>query len=110
MNAPPTLESVAAKLASDEPSLFAADEVRVLVAELAITWHALGVAHDALLETVPYMNNVASDPANAPWRRETATDILRRVRVAVAEARYTYPGALARLPNPGALVQDRTTE
>lgn len=37
----------------------------------------------ALKETIPYMNNVAADPANSPWRRETATEILGRVRAAL---------------------------
>ncbi len=79
-NTLPTIESVAAKLAGTPPSLFAADEVRTVFAELAIVTFERDKAREALKDCVPYVYNVAHDPTNSPWRIETATNILARVR------------------------------
>ncbi len=51
-NTLPTIESVAAKLAATPPSLFAADEVRTVFAELAIDRHRAETAEARLAEVV----------------------------------------------------------
>ena len=39
---------------------------------------------DALQEAIPYVNGVALDSANPPWRREMAEGVLGRIRAALA--------------------------
>lgn len=56
---------------------------------------ALRAAEYALISAMPYVNNVASDPANAPWRKETAEQTRETIRDArdriAAELAVTNP-------------------
>lgn len=40
----------------------------------------LRIAEDAIMSATPYVNNVKTDPANAPWRRETAEETFEKLR------------------------------
>ena len=60
----------------------------------------LRVAEDAIISATPYVNNVRTDPANAPWRKETAEDTFARLRNArdriAAELAVTNPEGVYR--------------
>ena len=46
---------------------------------------AVDAMTDAIREAIPYVYNVACDPANKGWRSETAEEVLARMKAAIGE-------------------------